>query len=108
MFSFVSRLSAPFLTVMFACLISNAGDKSIAVPNPTVDAPLAASKGAQTAVIAGGCFWGIQAVFRHVKGVTSATSGYSGGDAKTADYETVSTGQTGHAESVKVTYDPSQ
>jgi peptide-methionine (S)-S-oxide reductase len=59
-------------------------------------------------VVAGGCFWGIQAVFQHVKGVVNATSGYSGGDQKTAEYETVSTGETGHAESVKITYDPSQ
>jgi peptide-methionine (S)-S-oxide reductase len=59
-------------------------------------------------VLAGGCFWGIQAVFEHVKGVTSATAGYSGGSAKTAQYETVSTGETGHAESVRVVYDPSQ
>jgi peptide-methionine (S)-S-oxide reductase len=59
-------------------------------------------------VIAGGCFWGIQAVFQHVKGVISATSGYSGGDAKTAEYEVVRTGNTGHAESVQVVYDPSQ
>ncbi len=58
-------------------------------------------------VVAGGCFWGIQAVFQHVKGVISATSGYSGGLAKTAEYE-VSTGETGHAESVRITYDPSQ
>jgi peptide-methionine (S)-S-oxide reductase len=111
MSSFVSRLSALFLTVMFAGLIAcnaNAEDRSIAIPNPVVDAPLAKSKGAQTAVIAGGCFWGIQAVFQHVKGVTNATSGYSGGDARTAQYETVSTGQTGHAESVNITYDPSQ
>ena len=59
-------------------------------------------------VVAGGCFWGIQAVFQHVKGVTNATSGYSGGQANTAEYELVSSGQTGHAESVKVTYDPSE
>jgi peptide-methionine (S)-S-oxide reductase len=59
-------------------------------------------------VLSGGCFWGIQAVFQHVKGVTSAISGYSGGAADTAQYETVSTGTTGHAESVKITYDPSQ
>ena len=59
-------------------------------------------------VIAGGCFWGIQAVFQHVKGVVSATSGYSGGEAKTAEYELVSNGDTGHAESVKIVYDPSK
>ena len=59
-------------------------------------------------MVAGGCFWGIQAVFQHVKGVRDAISGYSGGEAKTAQYEIVSTGETGHAESVKITYDPSQ
>ena len=78
------------------------------VPAPTQDAPLAAAPGKQTAVISGGCFWGIQAVFQHVKGVISATSGYAGGSAKTAEYETVSTGETGHAESVEIVYDPSQ
>jgi peptide-methionine (S)-S-oxide reductase len=66
------------------------------------------TKGQQTAVLAGGCFWGVDAVFKHVKGVVSVVSGYSGGSAATADYETVSTGRTGHAESVKITYDPSQ
>jgi peptide-methionine (S)-S-oxide reductase len=78
------------------------------VPSPAADAPRAAAAGQQTAVVSGGCFWGIQAVFQHVKGVTNATSGYSGGDAKTADYETVSMGQSGHAESVRITFDPSQ
>jgi peptide-methionine (S)-S-oxide reductase len=79
-----------------------------AVPAPASDMPLASASGQQTAVFAGGCFWGVQAVFQHVKGVLSAVSGYSGGNAKTAEYETVSTGRTGHAESVKVLYDPSQ
>jgi peptide-methionine (S)-S-oxide reductase len=69
---------------------------------------MANGKGEQTAVIAGGCFWGVQAVFQHVKGVISATSGYSGGEAATAHYDQVSDGNTGHAESVKITYDPSQ
>jgi peptide-methionine (S)-S-oxide reductase len=78
------------------------------VPSPAVDAPVAKAAGKESAVFAGGCFWGIQAVFQHVKGVVSATSGYSGGEAKTAEYETVSTGRTGHAESVRVVYDPSQ
>src|SRR5580693_1076287 len=77
-------------------------------PAPVADTPLAAAKGQQTAVLAGGCFWGIQAVFEHLKGVSSATSGYSGGSAETAQYERVSTGRTGHAESVQVIYDPSQ
>jgi peptide-methionine (S)-S-oxide reductase len=78
------------------------------VPPPAVDAQRATSSTKQTAVIAGGCFWGIQAVFQHVKGVISATSGYSGGSAKTAEYEIVSSGETGHAESVQIVYDPSQ
>ena len=79
-----------------------------AFPKPAADAPLAAAKAQETAVVSGGCFWGIQAVFQHLKGVTSATSGYSGGAANTAHYEDVSTGETGHAESVKVVFDPSQ
>jgi peptide-methionine (S)-S-oxide reductase len=66
-----------------------------------------AAKGKQTAVLAGGCFWGVDAVFKHVKGVSSVVAGYSGGSATTAEYETVSNGTTGHAESVKITYDPS-
>ncbi|MEP6703753.1 MAG: peptide-methionine (S)-S-oxide reductase MsrA [Acidobacteriota bacterium] len=67
-----------------------------------------APKGNQTAVFAGGCFWGLEAVFEHIKGVSDVTSGYSGGTEKTANYETVSTGETGHAEAVQITYDPSQ
>ena len=78
------------------------------IPAPAADATLAATHGEESVVFSGGCFWGIQAVFQHVKGVISATSGYSGGEAKTAEYETVSTGRTGHAESVKVVFDPSQ
>jgi peptide-methionine (S)-S-oxide reductase len=64
--------------------------------------------GLQTAVVAGGCFWGVDAVFKHVKGVTRVVSGYAGGDASTAEYEKVGTGRTGHAESVQITFDPSQ
>ena len=78
------------------------------LPAPVQDISAASVKGPQTAVFAGGCFWGVEAVFRHTKGVTSAVSGYAGGDAKTAEYEIVSTGRTGHAESVEVTYDPAQ
>lgn len=81
---------------------------AVTIPSPMIDQPLAKSKGSETAVLAGGCFWGIQAVFEHVKGVTRVTSGYSGGAAGTAQYETVSSGATGHAESVRITYDPSQ
>lgn len=78
------------------------------VPAPMVDQPLAKTKGQRVAVVAGGCFWGIQAVYQHVTGVASAVSGYAGGSADTAHYEIVGTGQTGHAESEQVTYDPSQ
>jgi peptide-methionine (S)-S-oxide reductase len=79
-----------------------------AFPKPAVDAPLSSAKTTETAVVAGGCFWGIQGVFQHLKGVVSATSGYSGGAANTAHYEDVSTGATGHAESVKIVFDTSQ
>jgi len=78
------------------------------VPAPAIDAALAPTASERIAVVAGGCFWGIQAVYQHVKGVTSAVSGYSGGTAQTAQYEIVGTGQTGHAESEQITYDPSQ
>jgi peptide-methionine (S)-S-oxide reductase len=94
------------LLITTAC--SARASTSAPVPAPEVDAKLASTPAKQTAVVAGGCFWGIQAVFQHVKGVLTATSGYSGGNAKTAEYETVSTGQTGHAESVQIVYDPSQ
>lgn len=77
-------------------------------PKPTVDAPLAATSSQQTAVLAGGCFWGIQAVFEHMKGVTSVAAGYSGGHVERPGYEMVSSGLTGHAESVSITFDPSQ
>lgn len=78
------------------------------VPPPAVDESAAPGAATETAVLAGGCFWGVQGVFQHVKGVTSAVSGYAGGDARTAQYETVSGGSTGHAESVRITYDPHQ
>jgi len=78
------------------------------LPNPVVDETPNAAKSRETVVLAGGCFWGIQAVFQHVKGVTSATSGYAGGTVKNPNYEEVSSGTTGHAESVQVTYDPSK
>lgn len=78
------------------------------LPDPKIDAPLATAKGTQTAVFAGGCFWGVEAVFEHVRGVTQVVSGYSGGSADKAKYEAVSSGSTGHAESVRVSYDPSR
>lgn len=86
-----------------------AGSSSAAtLPDPVVDAAKTADKRTATAVFAGGCFWGVEAVFKHVKGVSSAVSGYAGGSAKTAHYEIIGTGLTGHAESVQVSYDPSQ
>jgi peptide-methionine (S)-S-oxide reductase len=77
-------------------------------PKPAVDEPVANAKGQQTAVLSGGCFWGVQAVFEHTKGVSSATAGYAGGSAETAHYEMVGSGSTGHAESVKIVFDPSK
>jgi peptide-methionine (S)-S-oxide reductase len=104
-----SRIFSFLLTIMLGGAIAcNAGENAVTIPNPAVDATPAASKAEQTAVVGGGCFWGIQAVFQHVRGVTKATSGYAGGAANTAEYELVSSGETGHAESVKITYDPSQ
>lgn len=95
-------------SVAFAVAASTASSVAAGLPDPLVDVPRAAVKGQATAVLAGGCFWGVEAVFKHVKGVTRATSGYSGGSAKTASYELVGSGITGHAESVEVVYDPSQ
>jgi peptide-methionine (S)-S-oxide reductase len=108
--SFVVGITAIVLLAVAASLVSrqvSAAESAVPLPNPAVDSAHAAS-GTQTAVVAGGCFWGIQAVFQHVKGVQSATSGYSGGAAKTAEYEVVSTGETGHAESVQIKFDPAQ
>jgi len=96
------------LTFLGAAVACQAGSKATAVPAPQVDDTKTATPGRQTAVVAGGCFWGIQAVFQHVKGVISATSGYAGGSVKNPDYEMVSSGDTGHAESVQIVYDPSQ
>lgn len=110
MSSLFLRLSTMILMLAFAGVTAcSAADRAnITLPTPTVDAPMASTSSQQTAVIAGGCFWGIQAVFQHTKGVIRAISGYSGGSAKTAEYELVSTGETGHAESVQITYDPSK
>jgi peptide-methionine (S)-S-oxide reductase len=104
-----SLLVASLLLLTFAGIFASAGERSaVVLPNPTVDESMSAKSGQATAVFAGGCFWGVQAVFQHVKGVVSATSGYSGGPSIAAEYEVVSTGTTGHAESVKVVYDPAK
>lgn len=100
---------APFLFALaLACApVAAHAEQPVKIPPPAAsEAP--APAGLETAVIAGGCFWGIQAVYQHVKGVTNAVSGYAGGAQKQADYETVSSGTTGHAESVQVTFDPKQ
>jgi len=94
-------ISLPFLATVAVC-------GAAPLPAPVADIPAAAAKAPQTAVFAGGCFWGVEAVFRHVKGVSRAVSGYAGGAAKNPTYEQVSDGATGHAESVEVTYDPAQ
>lgn len=99
--------------VQVLVVIFSAGTLACTAANGQVPAYGGASevsqvKGKQTAVLAGGCFWGVDAVFKHVKGVNDVVSGFSGGEARTAHYEVVSTGETGHAESVKITYDPSK
>jgi peptide-methionine (S)-S-oxide reductase len=94
--------------LLFAALHHGSASAATALPDPTADESLATQKGQQTLVVAGGCFWGVQAVFQHVKGVKTATSGYAGGTVKNPDYEEVSSGSTGHAESVEIIYDPSQ
>jgi peptide-methionine (S)-S-oxide reductase len=100
------RIVAVFpLVFTLACNVASA---TAAIPDPVLDEPLAAAKGERVAVVAGGCFWGIQAVFEHVKGVIDVKAGYAGGSADTAHYEIVSSGRTGHAESVRIKYDPSQ
>lgn len=109
------RLSVALFAVSLqitACarLFSDAGGAmpSLNIPGPTVDESVGAAGSPETAVLAGGCFWGVQGVYEHVKGVKRAIAGYAGGAESTAHYDQVSTGTTGHAESVQITYDPSQ
>jgi len=97
-------LLVSLLTLQVAAIAARAGD----FPNPAADIPANADKKHDTAVFAGGCFWGVEAVFERLKGVNSAVSGFAGGQKSTAHYEVVSTGKTGHAESVQVTYDPAK
>jgi peptide-methionine (S)-S-oxide reductase len=96
------------LVTLFALTTSTTSSKSAPFPDPALDDPLAPPGTQRSLVVAGGCFWGVQAVFQHVKGVVSATSGYAGGTVKNPSYEAVCTGRTGHAESVRIVYDPSQ
>jgi peptide-methionine (S)-S-oxide reductase len=99
-------LSLGFAFSILAYVVNAAPEQPI--PAPKVDAPLAVAAGKETAVFAGGCFWGTQAVFERVKGVIKTTAGYAGGSAVTATYDQVVTETTGHAESVEVVYDPSR
>ena len=99
------------LVVPLVGLTVNVGrtqESAVMIPPPALDATVPAGATSQTIVLAGGCFWGVQAVFQHTKGVTAAISGYAGGDRQTAHYEMVGGGRTGHAESVAVTFDPRQ
>ena len=106
----VALVAIPIALVLIGFRLSSASSRNTDVPlnAPTVGAELAASPTEDTAVFAGGCFWGVEAVFDHVKGVKRAISGYAGGQLANPSYEQVSTGTTGHAESVEVIYDPSQ
>lgn len=93
-------VGASLFVSLFALAIgvANAAEPAVAIPPPTLDATAPAAAGPQTVVLAGGCFWGVQAVYEHTKGVTQAVSGYAGGQKDTAHYEMVSTGRTGHAD----------
>lgn len=94
--------------LLTACSLPPAAAAATKLPPPVLDAPRAAAHGEQVAVFAGGCFWGVQEVFEHVRGVRKTWAGYSGGSAATAHYDEVSEGDTGHAESVKLLFDPAQ
>jgi peptide-methionine (S)-S-oxide reductase len=102
------RWGLTFIILTCFCLSAALGAPKGPVPPATVDDPLASAPGKQTAVFAGGCFWGVQAVFERVKGVIATAAGYAGGSASTATYQQVTTETTGHAESVEVTFDPSR
>jgi len=104
-------LGAMALTAVFVLAktsLTQAAEPAVTIPAPALDMPASASAGPQTIVVAGGCFWGVQGVFEHLKGVSRAVSGYAGGTKETAHYQMVGTEKTGHAESVQVTYDPKQ
>jgi peptide-methionine (S)-S-oxide reductase len=102
----LSALAGALAISVLAVSPLRAAEDAVAIPPPAQD--LAASDGLQTVVVAGGCFWGVQGVFQHTSGVVNAVSGYAGGSKMTADYTMVSTGTTGHAESVQIKYDPKQ
>src|SRR3569833_2924014 len=102
--SVLSLLAATAALSLGFAAPTRAAEDAVVIPAPAMDA--APASGIQTAVVAGGCFWGVQGVFQHTAGVVNAVSGYAGGNKATADYQTVSTGRTGHAESVEIKFDP--
>ncbi|UUZ65806.1 peptide-methionine (S)-S-oxide reductase MsrA [Polaromonas sp. P1-6] len=99
---------AVILSVWTLLGASAAAEKAVKLPAPALDMPTGIENARETAVFAGGCFWGVQAVFQHTQGVLNAVSGYAGGQRETANYASTGTGRTGHAESVQITYDPKQ
>jgi peptide-methionine (S)-S-oxide reductase len=103
-FSLCAAAIGALAVTAFMAAPTRAAEDAVVIPAPAME--VQASDGVQTVVVAGGCFWGVQGVFQHTAGVVNAVSGYAGGSKATADYETVSTGSTGHAESVQITYDP--
>ncbi|QLE43642.1 peptide-methionine (S)-S-oxide reductase MsrA [Nostoc sp. C052] len=104
----LSRQLLRNLSIYLLTVVLLYGAYRVILPAPATDISTVAPKGKQVAVFAGGCYWGMEAVFEHLKGVSDVVSGFSGGDARTADYTLVSAGLTNHAESVKITYDPSK
>jgi peptide-methionine (S)-S-oxide reductase len=103
-FKSLSLLAATAALALAFAAPSRAAEDAVVIPAPAIDA--APASGIQTAVLAGGCFWGVQGVFQHTAGVVNAVSGYAGGTKATADYRMVSSGTTGHAEAVEIKYDP--
>ena len=103
----VLLLAATLVSATAFALMPASAQEGISIPAPAVDEPAGSAK-METAVVAGGCFWGVQGVFQRVAGVTNAVSGYAGGEKDTAHYEMVGSGATGHAEAVKITFDPSK
>ncbi|MDF0555787.1 peptide-methionine (S)-S-oxide reductase MsrA [Kamptonema sp. UHCC 0994] len=104
----LSRYLVGSLSIILLTAALAGGASQTRIPDPATDTSISMAKGKQTAVFAGGCFWGVEAVFEHLKGVSAVVSGYSGGNEATANYEVVSSGESGHAEAVEITYDPSQ
>ncbi len=100
--------SAAILSVWALLGPSAAAEKAVKLPAPALDMPAGTESTRETAVFAGGCFWGVQAVFQHTQGVLNAVSGYAGGQKETANYASIGSGRTGHAESVQISYDPKQ